>query len=433
MALEYDAVVVGAGPGGASAARELVRAGRKVVMLEYGPDGGRIGSHLSLINKIDLKNALPLGHEVMVRGLATGGSSLIYCGTATKPAAFIRERTGIDLDPLADQFIEELGVAPLPDSLVGESALRIMESAQRLGLEWQLLPKFIDPSKCVPHCGECMLGCRREAKFTARRFVNEARTMGLTLRPKTRVDRVITEGGKAVGVFGLGPDGPVEVRAEKVILAAGGLGTPIILKRSGIDEAGQGFFSDPLVFTYGLLEDVDRGSIYDIPMTAGTWQFHEKEGVMMTDLAEPWMLLMASMGTSWPPRVDQWPRMRRTVGIMTKVKDPVSGTIDARGRLRKDLEPEVRWRLAFGDRQARAILRQAGVREPSLFTSPVKAAHPGGSAPIGRVVDRNLETDIKNCFVADASVVPDELGTPVVLLALCIGRYAAQTMLANWN
>ena len=123
----------------------------------------------------------------MVRGMATGGSSLIYCGTATRPADFIEARTGIDLQPLADQFIEELGVAPLPDSLVGESAVRIMESAQALGLDWQLLPKFIDPAKCVPNCGECMLGCRREAKFTARRFVNQARELGLVLRPRTRV------------------------------------------------------------------------------------------------------------------------------------------------------------------------------------------------------------------------------------------------------
>lgn len=153
----------------------------------------------------------------------------------------------------------------------------------------------------------------------------------------------------------------------------------------------------------------------------------------MTDLAEPWMLQLASLGMKLPPRLDQLPNLAKTLGIMTKVKDPISGTIDENGRLKKTLEPVVKKRLADGDTYAREILLKAGVKKSSLWTAPVKAAHPGGSAPIGKVVDKNLETNIKNCFVADASVVPDELGTPVVLLALCIGRYAAERILATWN
>jgi hypothetical protein len=31
--------------------------------------------------------------------------------------------------------------------------------------------------------------------------------------------------------------------------------------------------------------------------------------------------------------------------------------------------------------------------------------------------------------VADASVVPDQLGTPVVLLCICLGKYAARKIL----
>ena len=72
---------------------------------------------------------------------------------------------------------------------------------------------------------------------------------------------------------------------------------------------------------------------------------------------------------------------------MTKGKDPVSGTISRDGKLRKRLEPEVRKRLESGDRHAREILLAAGCRKSSLYTSPVRAAHPGGSAPIGKVVD----------------------------------------------
>jgi choline dehydrogenase-like flavoprotein len=356
---------------------------------------------------------------------------LIYCGTATRPAAFIKEKTGINLLPYADEFEEELGIGPLPERLVGDGARRIMEAANAIGINWQLLPKFINPEKCVRDCGECMLGCKRGAKWTSREFIKQAQQMGMALMTRVKVDEVIQENGKAVGVRGRGPEGPLEVRANRVVISAGGLGTPVILKRSGIEAAGQGFFTDPLVFTYGMREGQKKGSIYDVPMTAGTWQFHEKEGFVMTDLAEPWLMQLSSLGLKG--RLDQMPNVAGTFGIMTKVKDPISGTIDANGNLKKEMEPIVMKRLESGDAKAREILLKAGAKKSSLCSAPIKAAHPGGSAIIGKVVNTNLETQIKNCYVADASVVPDELGTPVVLLALCIGKYAAVKILADWN
>jgi len=431
MNQEFDAVVVGSGPGGASAARELAKAGKKVAMLEWGGDSPWVGTHLSVLPKVDLANAIPLGHAMMIRGITSGGSSLIYCGTATRPAAFIKAQTGIDLLPYADEFEEELGIGPLPERLIGDAARRIMDAANALGVDWKPLPKFINPEKCVRDCGECMLGCARGAKWTSREFIKQAQAKGMLLMTGVKVEQVIQEGGKAVGVRGRGPQGPLEVRANRVVIAAGGLGTPVILKRSGIAAAGQGFFTDPLVFTYGMRPGQEKGSIYDVPMTAGTWQFHEKEGFVMTDLAEPWLMQLSSLGMKF--RIDQMPNVRGTFGIMTKVKDPISGTIDANGNLKKEMEPIVKQRLQAGDAQAREILLKAGAQPSSLCTAPIKAAHPGGSAIIGKVLDTNLETQIKNCFVADASVVPDELGTPVVLLALCIGKYAAQRILAGWN
>lgn len=368
--MEYDAVIVGSGPGGASAARELCRAGKRVIMLEYGSDSQRLGNHLSLLDKIDWKNALPLAHPVMVRGITTGGSSLIYCATAARPPAFIKEQTGIDLIPYAEAFEKELGVAPLRDRLVGRAATRIMGTANALGMDWRLLPKFINPDKWRPDCGKCMLGCTRGAKWTARDFLKEARAMGMELRTRARVAEVIEKNGEAVGVRGDGPDGPVEIRAERVVLAAGGLGTPVILKRSGISGAGQGFFIDPLLFTYGECDQIDKGSIYDIPMTAGTWQFHEAEGFLLTDLAEPWILLCLSMLSNLPPRIDRVPRVRGVLGIMTKSRTPSPGPLTTRAILRSGLSRRCSgaFRLVTKER-ARSFSRRVS-RDPHSLPRP---------------------------------------------------------------
>ncbi len=427
MENNYDAVVVGSGPGGAAAARELTLAGKKVVLLELGADHQWIGNSVAASRCLDLKNATPFGHPIMVRGITTGGSSLVFCGAATRPADWIAEQTGIDLIPIAEQTEKELKIAPLPDRLIGEGARRIMEAANDLDIAWEPIPKFIDPEKCEPDCGACMVGCKTGAKWTAREYIKEAVAHGMELRTRVMVNEVIQENGTAVGVRGRSRGRAIEVRAGVVVLAAGGLGTPVILKRSGIEAAGDGLFCDPLVFTYGIYEG--KGSGYDVPMTAGTWQFHQDEGYLMTDNMEPRMLQLASLAMKGPQHLPKALKFGKTLGIMVKVKDPISGTIDRDGKISKELEDIVWERLNSGDRRAREILLKVGCHPDSLITTPVKGAHPGGTAPIGKVVNSNLETEIKNCYVADASVVPDELGTPVVLLVLCLGKYAARKIL----
>jgi len=430
MRSEYDVIVAGTGPGGASAARELAKAGKKVLMIERGADNQWLGNSFAAAFLIDWKGAIPLGHPMMARGITTGGSSVVYCGMATLPAAWIKEKTGIDLLPIADEIVEELNIKPLPDRLVGGGARRIMEAAQSLGMDWQLTPRFLNPDKCKPDCGLCMLGCPTGAKWTARDYIKEAMEHGAELLTKTSVEKVLRDNGTAIGVKAKGLQGTRAYFSDIVILSTGGLGTPVILQNSGVEEAGDGFFCDPLVFTCGQYDG--KGSGYDIPMTAGTWEFHDSEGYLMTDLIEPWILYLGSMGMKGPQHLPKALKFAKTLGIMTKCKDPISGTIDRNAKISKKLEDIVWKRLNSGDSRAREILLKAGCSPETLITTPVVGAHPGGSARIGEVVDDRLETmKIKNCYVADASVVPGELGTPVVLLALSLGRYAARNILSG--
>jgi pyridoxine 4-oxidase len=59
----------------------------------------------------------------------------------------------------------------------------------------------------------------------------------LRLLAGTQALSLLLEGTRCVGLRGLGPAGPVELRAGAVILSAGAIGTPILLLRSGLGPA----------------------------------------------------------------------------------------------------------------------------------------------------------------------------------------------------
>ena len=63
-----------------------------------------------------------------------------------------------------------------------------------------------------------------------------------------------------------------------------------------------------------------------------------------------------------------------------------------------------------------------GVEPSSITSTPIRGAHPGGTAAIGKVVDKNLETCIKGLFIADASVIPQAPGRPPILTILALAK-----------
>ncbi len=59
----------------------------------------------------------------------------------------------------------------------------------------------------------------------------------LTILEQHRADQLIFEGQRAVGVLCRAPAGPVTLRAERIVLALGAIGSPLLLMRSGIGPA----------------------------------------------------------------------------------------------------------------------------------------------------------------------------------------------------
>lgn len=56
----------------------------------------------------------------------------------------------------------------------------------------------------------------------------------LTLLTNTRADRIRTHGGRAVGVDCVGPDGAVDLTADRIVLSAGAIGSAHLLMLSGV-------------------------------------------------------------------------------------------------------------------------------------------------------------------------------------------------------
>jgi len=424
---ETEFLIVGSGPGGATLARELSRAGRQVVLLERGRDWRShplYGTYAGALLYAD-RHALLFTTEGLniIRPLMLGGATSMYCGCSAPPPPFWRERWGIDIDTDARAAAAELGVAPLPASMRGEASTRLAESGMALGMPWVPQDKFMFPQRAEMHCGaRCMLGCRCGAKWNAAEYVDEAVAAGCTVLTQTRALRVLIEDGVATGVLARRGRTSFEIRARTVISAAGGIGSAEFLARSGIDGAGRGMAMDTTAMVYGHAPFPGIGT--DPPMT---WSCADDElGVLYSTLIDPWLMypiILSTKGPAWPLT---WHRWGRTLGVMIKLKDEVSGSIDERGRIHKGLTERDADRLARATAVAGKLLLGAGCAASSVFTTPLRGTHPCATVRIGELLNTDLETSVRHLFVCDASVFPEALGRPTVLTIIALARRLAR-------
>lgn len=346
-AREFDAIVVGTGPGGATVARELCRLGKRVLILEWGGKPVVTGSFRQALRELGMpgRSLFLTGKGIaVVRGITTGGTGGPVMGFYGAPSY--------------------------------------------------------------------------EAKWNARMFVDEATAGGATLLTEAKVRRVLVEDGTATGVEFTRKGKTERAFAPHVVVAAGGIGSPLILRASGLERAGYDFFYDPLICALGSVGDL-KGE-QEPPMQAGLLM--EDEGYVLTDMSVPAPLyvgMSAQVG-----RLDRLFAHGRTLQIMIKVRDDLSGRLTRRGGIRKPLTREDRDRLDSGYRRAREILANAGAKH--IFRSWCMAAHPGGTVKVGDLLDAELQTEYENLYVCDASVIPEPWGRPPTLTLIGLGKRLAR-------
>lgn len=432
---QTDIVIVGSGPGGATLARELSQsdAGLGITLLERGRDwrdNPLYGTYPGALLYSDKGYFLRTKEGLtIIRPLMVGGATSMYCGCAALPRPWWKSSYGIDLDPYAEETARELQIGPLPSELRGKASTRIAEAASELGMEWQPQDKFVWPSRSPNFdCGAtCMLGCRCGAKWNAAEYVDDAITQGCDLWTRARVEKVLHGGGKAYGVKGRIGRHKFIIEATKVVISAGGIGTPLILQSSGLSDAGRGMTMDTTSMVYGLAPFKGIGD--DPPMT---WSYADDDlGAMFSTLIDPWFAYPIAMVSKGPAYTLTWRRWGRTLGVMIKLKDEISGGVARDGRISKGLSPGDRRKQARAHTIARDILLKAGCDPDTIFVTPLRGTHPSGTVRIDTMLSRDLESEIAGLYVCDASVFPEALGRPTVLTIISLARRLAQHIISQ--
>lgn len=420
MYKEYDYIIVGAGLCGLVLAKELTRSDKAVLVLERGRFLNKLGKIRNAYFFYD-KHALAGSREGthIYRVFGVGGTSIVSCGNAVEFTNDEYSRIGIDFKEFIPEAKEEGNVkdSGLP---IGNASQKIMEVASRLGYDMKPMPKFNMTVNCIS-CGNCCLGCAFGMKWTSVECLKKVNKKNLTLMTEAFVEKVITSNGKAIGVK-MGRKNSVFF-AKKIILSAGGIGTPIIIQKTGI-EGGDNLFIDLFINTYGLSKEFNQKR--ELGMSVVCTKFHSSEGFILSPFIDNWISLSSDVNWHY---ISNAFRMHRLMGIMTKISDDANGKVHANGKIDKvPTENDIK-KLKKGSNIAREILINCGVNPKTIFVTRPKGAHPGGTAAIGKIVNSNLETKVKNLYVCDASVLPFAPGLPPMLTLIALTKWFARNIL----
>jgi choline dehydrogenase-like flavoprotein len=148
-------------------------------------------------------------------------------------------------------------------------------------------------------------------------------------------------------------------------------------------------------------------------------------------LIDPWLLypiINSLKGLAYP---FTWPRWGRTLGVMIKIKDDISGGITLEGEISKPMTDRDRFKLNHAAIVSRQILIKAGADPDTIFVTPLRGTHPSGTVRLGEMLDQNLQTEAKNLYVCDASTFPEALDRPTVLTIIGLGKRLAKHLLSG--
>ncbi|HVO25100.1 MAG TPA: GMC family oxidoreductase [Candidatus Margulisiibacteriota bacterium] len=488
VSLSADVCIVGSGAGGAVVARELAERGRSVVVVEEGP----YLTHADFTQREDQMvprlyadqggRATVDTTALIFQGCVLGGSTVpSYCVCERTPRQILAHWStalgvpGVRPESMVPFFARieaTANVRSLAADDLSKNSRQLKIGADRLGFR-NHLPAH-NRVDCLG-CGYCALGCAYDRKADALSvYLPAASRRGAIIVPDCRVERVTVTGGQAAGVTGRflrsrgGRSCALQVRAARVVLAAGAIGSPVLWLRSQLPntyrQVGRNLHLHPMV-AVGALFSEEIAGWRGIPQAVIVDQFldldHAVEGGYLIHpfFAHPiaTAALLPGFGADCRQLMQAYPRLG-LAAVMLHDRTTGRVELDASGRPsisyllgdedRNDLLDGMR-RLAdihFAAGAERVILpydplveltrrgdyraideRPLRANDPLLFSYHPQGTMRMGSDPKRSVVNGIGEThEVKRLFVADASIFPTSTAVPPQLSVMAFALRTAQ-------
>lgn len=486
--LTCDVVVIGSGAGGGVVAATLAVAGRDVIVIEKAAarsapdfdDDEITGYQRSYENQAVLTTE-DLGVTILA-GSSLGGGTTINWAVSFRTPDHVRtewerehgvsDLTGADYTQDLDEVCARIG-ANEAEAIAGPSAQRLEQGATALKLPWGPTPLNVEgcAAEGAERCGFCPFGCPRDRKrSTLVTYLEDAASRGARFLTDTHVERVLIDGGRAVGVEARTPAGDVTVRAKAVVVAAGSLHTPAVLLRSGLSNpnlgrhlrlhptaAMYGDYGKPVrlwhgpmlsryVSAYTDLDGRGYGVVIEHPPAhpgllalALPWRSGEQHKRVMARSANYAAFISitrdtgsgrVTVGADGKPRiayalndVDGRHLLR---GIEAMFELHVAAGADEIGGPQSGLTP---WRRRVDKASYIGQMRQIGL---GVNRAMVFSAHQMGSARLGGSARTSVVDPYGRCwetqglYVADASLFPTASGVNPMITAMALARRVAR-------
>lgn len=489
--LHCDVVIVGSGAGGGVMAGELAAAGWDVIVMERGGYSNEADFHQlewEALQKRYLYGGLLSTADQgvgILAGAGLGGGTVVNYTTSFRTPDRVREEWARDsgLDFFTSEGFTRSLDAVCQRLHVNQDHNRpaIREELMARGLTalgWHVdrMPRNVDGCTQDDLCGYCGFGCVRGAKqSTLKTYLQDAFDHGARFLVGCGAERVLTEGGRAVGIAARTGDGhPLTVRARTVVISAGAIETPALLLRSGWRRpAGDHLHLHPVTAVWGRFGEAVRpwtGTIQalysdqfaDLDENYGC-KF-ETTGIhpLFLGFAQAW-----SGAEQFDQAMRQLPHLS-VIGIL--MRDRGAGRV----AINRDGAPVVHYQVSGYDRRhfrhgvegAARVFQAAGAREisssqnrPVVFDPRAPGSlekwmssvdqvgygpnqttyfswHQMGSCRMGRSPDTSVvngrgETHaVQGVYIADASLFPSASGVNPMITIAALAHSIAQPLAA---